>query len=606
MAVLFGCGHVSAYYGLRYDPKHPAAGRAMSTFVPENASVFKMTQPDGAVRRVYKDRETQSFLMAAPWMCESDESNAVCVRTEQGFKGGETIFFFRGGLLERLVLNGRSYPYEQPNVASANAIPALWEKVHEGMMDAVRSGKDIWTDGSRFRLKFGRFFNPNTTAALLVELALLAAALLVSRKRWLLIPGLAGLIASLWFLQRTLSRGGLLAFAFGLVILLGFKLRGMFTWRRLAVGAAILVLAIAGLLAGVLGRGDVRERGFFAQDERASRTVIWRAVPRMMVSAPHGWGAGNAGQAYVDWFQPLNHPIAIADMVSGHLTRLVEHGWAGRYGYLLLWMALLACSLYGAISGGSPLPLAMWSAFGVADCFSYLNEEPILWLIPLLTLGWLPFRHFARHVCGTAFVAGCASLLAGLVLAAFWLTGLVMERGKVRIVAGDDGQVTVNGVRPSVWLVRDDAVLDGGYQVYFGKELREHCMAYPDAPALGVVRSSADLPATARRIVLAGRSGVDFLARWKASPVHFAGLKDVVFLSPPFTWKAIPREFLAGRKVTVGVGAIAARLSKDYDDPPDWVDVVPESELYLPGWTEWLNAVGTAEGESATDSSHAS
>lgn len=137
---------------------------------------------------------------------------------------------------------------------------------------------------------FGPFPNRNHTGDLLAMGALLGAGCVgwaAARKKWrLLLGGLVALGLVLAGLLATESRGGLLAFAFGLLVFLGFVQLRMRSRQALAVvvGVALVLGACALAFGGpVLARFHSEQAGLVSNSMRVS---IWRDVFTMWQDAP--------------------------------------------------------------------------------------------------------------------------------------------------------------------------------------------------------------------------------------------------------------------------------------------------------------------------------
>src|SRR5690606_25281879 len=75
-----------------------------------------------------------------------------------------------------------------------------------------------------------------------------------------------------------------------------------------------------------------------------NRLVIWKQARRMMVDAPGGLGIRNSGNAYGQWYQPLDQHELYRTLVNSHLTWLVEVGWPLRFLYVFGWVtAVVLC-----------------------------------------------------------------------------------------------------------------------------------------------------------------------------------------------------------------------------------------------------------------------
>ena len=190
------------------------------------------------------------------------------------------------------------------------------------------------------RLQLG-FDSPNKAAVLLGCLALVfAVAAFRARRRFLTISFGAVSCLAWCGLVLTYSRGGLVAFSAGLLVVLG-TLR-----RRLLRFWPLLLLSVGIALTAAVFCS--REKGFaFASDASVgNRLEIWRTAPRMVADAAlTGWGIGNAGDAYMGWYQPLRSHERYRTLVSSHLTWLVELGLGGRMAYCAGWLLMLGICL---------------------------------------------------------------------------------------------------------------------------------------------------------------------------------------------------------------------------------------------------------------------
>ena len=91
------------------------------------------------------------------------------------------------------------------------------------------------------------------------------------------------------------------------------------------------------------------------------------------------------------------------------------------------------------------------------------------------------------------------------------------------------------------------------------------------------------MPSEAEKIVLIGETGSDFLAmadRFKA--------KKVVFISPPFSWQAIPASLLSSCEVSLVAGELAVRRAVGTEQAPSWVVILPGMELFIPEWPKFM------------------
>ena len=374
--------------------------------------------------------------------------------------------------------------------------------------------------GGLVRLQLG-FDNPNKAAVLLGSLALvLTVAAFRLKRRGARVAG--GVVSALCWggLLLTFSRGALVAFGVGLLLVLPAIVRrsaGRRIWLVLLMGMTLALAAFAC-------------RGRFLSDASVgNRLEIWRAVPQMVADAVlTGWGLGNAGDAYMGWYQPLRSHERYRTLVSSHLTWLVELGLYGRMAYCAGWLLALGIGLWRWRKKGDPLAFALWLSFGIAALFSSVAESPVLWIVPVAVA--IPavvdfVRNFGRRDCqGLLAVA-----LVWGVLLSLGLIWAGKDTGSVRVSPKNDTVFFGKG-RPSIWIVRDLSVMGGGA---YGRALRLYAQQATNVTC-GIAAKLSDVPSDVRRLVLCGTAsdvGTERLA-------DFDALKEIRVLSPrsPARW----------------------------------------------------------------------
>ncbi len=295
---------------------------------------------------------------------------------------------------------------------------------------------------------------PNYAGAFLVTLLALHWAGADSRWRWALLAAEAG---GLFLLAKTYSRGAVVAW--GAAWLFGIAAsRG---WRnpaeRMIWAGRLVVLAVMMAAVG-FGWSRVVEKTTGPQDNRTTdkratasevpstedgsvvnRLALWRGGLEMIAAAPlTGWGAGESGRAYMNWFQDVDRDEGYATMVNSYLHVGVEHGlpilaavlWVGGWLLLAAWRTgraerggrlkqgagskeqeerlrergtrtIGATAGVQALAPHSPLPAPLFSpsairsfslslaagaamvAWAVANVFTTLWIEPKLWIAPV-------------------------------------------------------------------------------------------------------------------------------------------------------------------------------------------------------------------------------
>ena len=377
-------------------------------------------------------------------------------------------------------------------------------------------------------------------------------------------------------LVHTFSRGGLVAFLAGALILLvgSWKEPNKFQ-RWLPIILVALLMAGTATWMGFAGR--MARSTPSADASVGNRFVVWQNVPSMMVDAPGGWGLGASGDAFMGWYQPLERHERYRTLVNSHFTWLVELGWTGRLLYVCGFAFLFALGIVRLRTRGDPLPLAVWTCFATAAFFSSVAEEWSVWVIPLV----MTVPMFKTFVCEATprmrVMSGAAALLAGCLL-----LGTVAVIGVMcRPAAAPPIQRSYNGTRlvvgkgaPSAWAVCDPAVLGGSA---FGRLLRGFAQT-PEGKgkAYAFVDDLAAVPDDVRHLVLCGQAAnvrTDALAR-------FTSLTDVRVLAP-----TRPNDWLAARAKMPYLRVFCGEFAPSCpEDDADGLTVVPGTADYLPDW----------------------
>ena len=571
-----------AAYGVKWKPGDESAV-AGAYLTSENAFELRMRQPDGKIRKFRRDFGTPNLIYGdEPWVGEDMGNGVFRILTNPEFKGGQTAFVFVQGHLRRMVLGRKDYQFnEMPYSAEAGALESLWpaELTEEETHSLFATWKN---DDGRLRLGYA---NPNKGGCLMAEIALVAFALAFftcSHRKWLF-GALSGVTAVTAFvgLAMTQSRSAFVAFVLGVIVLLAFRAKALFNWRRgFVVVAVVAVTALVLVFSGVGKRFTMGLVNASDQSD-ALRVKIVKAAPQMMVDAPSGWGGGMSGSAYANWYQAPNEFRVVRTLVNSHLTWLVEMGWFGRIAYLGGVFTLLFFLGVLTKRGASPLPLALFVALFTAGLFNSVMEAPTLWLLPCASFALLLTPRVRKTM---TLRPAIVSLLVGFVLGGGVLAVLAHVGGResrVPPIYSDGVRVIVNGKASDTWVVDDNAVLGGGF---LGREIRMFYAAFPQTPPMGITWALKNVPASAKRLVVAGRRCEDFLAAFAEDSGIAKRFDSIVFLSPPFAASSVPEALSSLPNFKMVQGELAARLTPDAGNPPPFLTIVPGAELYLPGW----------------------
>ncbi|HRJ72364.1 MAG TPA: O-antigen ligase family protein [Terrimicrobiaceae bacterium] len=415
--------------------------------------------------------------------------------------------------------------------------------------------------------------NPNKTAALIAVLmvAVWAVAYVHRNGFWMALGLFFGLGICL---IHTFSRGGLVSAAAGAGVLLIFAPR---PWQRRRVIGVCMVLGLLVVFACMIQAPERYGQGLGEEDRSiTNRFDVWKSAPAMMADAPGGWGWGNAGEAYMQWYQDPGRRETYRTLVNSHLTWMVEGGWLLRFAYVFSWLVVLMLCVPMRGNPWMSVLLAVWVTFGVAATFSSVAETLWLWLGPgaalLAALIVRMRRRSLPEAKAWAAAGGCAAVVCGML----WLFGAWSAGPAIRF---SHGVVFLGSSEPDYWLVPDRKILGK----YYGRTLR-HSRQRANHPetSIAIVPSVLVIPEKgAGKIIVAG-GGTD--EEWRSLQA-FAGSRRIVLLAPdrqPFATKhseprpsvrAVFGEFSQSRVLASWQAAGNAEIIRGAGD-------------YLPKWSE--------------------
>lgn len=571
----------AALADVRWDPSHPETG-VRSRAYPINASMFNIVQPDGFERKFRRDPADHSVIQSDyPWAGRVDGRDLV-VATDPGFKGGRLGFLFRRGRLVRVLRGQEEFAVaHDAGTAVTNSLASLWKESDPFGKREDPNRYDIWRGGHRLRLWFT---NPNKAGTFLAGIALVGLALLFSSQWPWSIHGLLVAAIGILSLVFTQSRSALIGFVLGAAMIVFVQLRKRLRslWRLVPVLLVLSAVGVGGVC--MTGAGERLTCGLVKEDNETSRLPIWKAVPRMMADAPAGWGLGNSGVAYLNWYQPQERLHIVRALLNTHLTWMTEFGWIGGSVYVFAWVWILSALSRRMFRDQRALAFACWLMLGVAASFNHVGEDAAVWIVPMAAACWRIAELIGRRQLGSApFVWGGAA-------AAFFLAAVLGIRLCTEAdvgIAGSPTQVAINGRNPDCWIVDDRFVLDGGYCGEMGKCLRAFYSRNPSAPPLGHVYDLENLPGKMRRLTLAGWSGLDFVSRWQKDPKSLPAVRELVFLSPPFAATELPVGIRRQYRIRIVHGEFAIeRADVLTGEMPPGVEVASGANLYVSNWIE--------------------
>ncbi len=265
-------------------------------------------------------------------------------------------------------------------------------------------------------------------------------------------------------LARTFSRGGLVGLAVAAVYFalwhawragrLGARSPLVFASVPFAarLGAAAACCWISGF-AGRLAPAYVESDGAVLH-----RLELWRGAIKMASTRPIlGWGAGESGIMYSDWFQPLGHTWHYLGMVNSYLELAVEHGLLALGFVVALLVGLATLPFDGRVTregtaAAQGAAAASVVAFGTAAFFSSVNGALSAAAVAAAAALLVAALHFGcEQPAGAPVCRGSRPIgLAALVLvASVWSAGRIMRSADATQIAidGPYAEIRTNGFR---------------------------------------------------------------------------------------------------------------------------------------------------------------
>ena len=546
---------------------------AQMYFAPmDGANFFRLFAPETGTVEFCRNWRSGGIDGAGGWRATVSDEGDVTVR-EPGSRAAYT--FRRGRPFSMVASNGKRFQMEfDEDPAISGEIPQMWDGAEEEALETVAKK---WPK-SRLKLFY---VNPNHAAMLLAEFALLGLfVFLYGRGKGVVFLGAVGFAVAAFLLAKTDGRGGMLGLAAGSALLLGVRIFRRGGKVRVAVVSALAVIAFVAFCFGT-GLGGRFSFKSLADESTSVRLEKWRHVPRMMVDSPYGWGKTRSGRAYSDWYQPLSSSEVTPTLDSDHLTYMTGFGWFGRFVWGFAWLVLLLSLFRFSASGGSPLPLSVFFALGLASMFNPLLHVWTLWIVPVASL-W-PFVASRPWKAPREYVwpLASASVASLVVCMAFYFSGRGASRLASPSTFTDGRRVFVGSRNPHVWIADDRYTI--GW-LFAPKEIRYFYSAYPEARPLGYVQSLSDVPSRVRRLAVAGNLCREYVKLWNAGAAPTAD--ELVFLSPGMPLDAVPEGLRKSCRFVMVVGEFAARYESVYGhlDASDEVVLTEGAEVYLPGW----------------------
>lgn len=268
------------------------------------------------------------------------------------------------------------------------------------------------------------------------------------------------------------------------------------------------------------------DRSVEALGEDASvtnRVDLWKAGLQMAFENPTGFGSGQSGTEFMQWYQPTDKTEGYRTMVNSYLTFLVEQGWMVFMGCIALLILFWRWSDLRDTNWRMIAALkASILSFLVAGVFSTTMEDFWLWIIPLACVAVIAAKIRKRPKWKPILLSsfGITLVLLGTLLGIGWICS--SKDPIVRRFESCDGVRKVVGVscrdpKAVIALLPDSAVMGEQYgKLARTLALNTGASVVIDAPA------NADLVLASGEKCLAG--SINKPTIWIAPPVPIQGL----------------------------------------------------------------------------------
>jgi hypothetical protein len=466
--------------------------------------------------------------------------------------------------------------------------------------------------------------SPNKTGALLAILFVVSwwPALRYRWGYWLSLP-LAFVAAG--FLLQTESRGALVAAGVAVLLLVGFSpFAQQVFWRfgrsqrasedgRFSVGSCcgtlakasrhvlalrslsmLIVLSVLALYAQQLGVNDRMTAMTSGEDGSTNvRFALYSAGLQMIADAPLGWGHGQAGNTYGQWYQEVGDSRSYLSLVNSHLTWMADYGMLFQFLYIAGWCLVLLlcwpfdrgflrrCVPVDAIGMASLRAVAFvsWVVLGICGFFSSVLTLLWLWVIPVLLLSAVLVQRCHLRCWPTRWSAF-------LMLAAALLSFLCLE-GLAHVVSGEPRihanavEVRIGEVPSSVAIIQPDRQILGDK---YGHTIREYLGEIGGATVLQDVSVVEDVNIF-DCVLLSGA--------WpQLNLSDYSG--RLVWMNPPSNVSDDALEALGERTLAIVVGSLGdwrrVRLWQSLaDENPKWNLIELRGVAnFIPNWPKYI------------------
>lgn len=349
--------------------------------------------------------------------------------------------------------------------------------------------------------------------------------------------------------------------------------------RWLLGGAAIAVLLFYSHQLGVNDRMTGMASG---EDESANvRVALYSAGLAMVHAAPMGWGAGQAGDVYGQWYQAIGDGRSYLSLVNSHLTWMSDFGMLFQLVYIVGWCVVLLLCWPVPWTPLRAIAFGCWIVLGVCGLFSSVLTLPWLWVLPGILLVLVVAQRLRMRMllgweqCRLAVCLGLAGFI-GVQALGFSMTGALPIRASV-------GMIQLGATPEAVLIVAPDRRVLGDK---YGHTLREDLDAIGGATILRSVEAWSDIRLSQYATVVFSGALPD------VSMDGFEG--RIVLLNPSGDVESSVLDQWEDYSVTVVVGSLGdwrrARLWQVLAEERTNVELIQLRGVadFVPNWTRFL------------------
>ena len=201
------------------DPGADAKSPESVYIAPTSLISYRMRHADGLFREFDRGEDAVSQIVGARGWHGTVRGDKITVWSGRDVKDGTAEYRFADGRISGMTLNGKKLNVPQRPLPHRNdPIDALWPEFQDGRRNE-KAFFDVWRNLGRLRVFFE---NPNKTALLFVEFALVAPFLAMLKARAWKMAGIAISLLFFFLTVKTGSRSGVLAYVCGVLFLAGF------------------------------------------------------------------------------------------------------------------------------------------------------------------------------------------------------------------------------------------------------------------------------------------------------------------------------------------------------------------------------------------------